>query len=166
MTSLKHESKQPNDSTTKVYFSKNAAARYFSNRRVVCSFRCDEGLWNEAKPVLKRTYGSICRGIEIYLTNFIEATQHGVYFSSTEKPLHIERVVIERNLRPRRKLEVDREAVEGVCFNCGSGSDLVFARFVSGVEHTVCRSCLQNVRHLKLTLKKVLWEVVSGEDES
>lgn len=95
------------DSTTKVNFSDVAANRYFSNRREVCAFRCDKGLWEHAKPILKRVYGSICRGIEVYLANFIEATERGVYFSNTEKPINIGRIVIERNLRPRRKLEVD-----------------------------------------------------------
>jgi len=53
--------KQPDDSKTKVNFSAENKNRYFANRRIVCSFRCDEELWNKSKPYLKRIYGSVCR---------------------------------------------------------------------------------------------------------
>ena len=122
-----HKRKQQNskhDSNTKVYFSDYQAVRYFANRRQVCSFRADSGVWKRYKQLARRVYGSICRGIEIYMVNFIEACERGVYFSNTEKPIKIEKVVIERNLRPRRKLEFEFERDGSECerFYCALDS--------------------------------------------
>lgn len=148
---------KPNDSKTKVNFSEPSANRYFADRRVVCSFRCDEGLWNEAKPVLKRVYGSVCRGIEVYLTNFIEANEHGVYFSNTEKPLHIEKIVIERNLRPRRKLEIRDDPNDLACHYCGSSAVGNFRYLKTNRVYPLCDF------HAKANLDSKGWELVNDE---
>jgi len=156
--------KQTANSITNVNFSDYAAYSYYANQRVICSFRCDEGLWKHAKPIFKRVYGSICRGIEIYLANFIEATERGVYFSHTEKPLRIDKIVIERNLRPRRKLEIRKEVtvsevVEDCCGFRGCSCVPVVATYrnvKSGIQKNVCSYHAKNLHeHPK-------WKVVSS----
>ena len=107
----------PTSSITNVNFSDYAACRYFANRRVVMGVRVDEGLAKRFKTLAKQVYGSVCRAVEVYMVNFIEAAERGVNFCYTSKPLKIEKVVIERNLRPRRKLEVvdDEESERFPC---------------------------------------------------
>jgi len=85
------------------------------------------------------------------MVNFIEATERGVNFCYTSKPLRIDKIVIERNLRSRRKLEVEDEVVERVVLPmCGfCGKPLVVARFrhlKSGIEKDTCDYCSDNLR--------------------
>lgn len=100
------------DSITNVNFSDYAAKAYFANRRVVMGVRVDEGIAKRFKLLAKQCYGSVCRAIEVYMVNFIEATERGVNFCYTSKPINIDKIVIERNLRSRRKLEFEEEVSE------------------------------------------------------
>jgi hypothetical protein len=96
--------------TTNVHFSDEYVYKYVSGDRQPISIRIDTGLYNQFKPLAKRVYGSVCRAVEIYITAFIATVENGVYFSRTsDTPIHIDKIVIERNLRSRRKLEVLEE---------------------------------------------------------
>ena len=84
--------------------------------------RVDEGLAERFKQLAKQVYGSVCRAVEVYMVNFIEACERGVNFCYTNKPVKIEKVVIERNLRPRRKLEFESVGSECERFYCALDS--------------------------------------------
>lgn len=97
------------ETVSKVHFSETCAYKYITGIREPHGIRVDTGLYLRFKPVAKRVYGSVCRAVEIYMIALIETVEKGVHFSNTDKPIHIEKIVIERNLRPRRKLIVKEE---------------------------------------------------------
>lgn len=82
----------------------------YSGRRKVWSVRVDETLLKQAKPVLKAKFGSECRGVETWLAGLVATTKGeqltGVYPSNA---VEIGKLVIERNIRTRRKLIVEEE---------------------------------------------------------
>lgn len=82
----------------------------YCGRRKVWSVRVDETLLKQAKPVLKAKFGSECRGVETWLAGLVAVTKGeqlaGVYPSNT---VEIGKLVIERNVRTRRKLVVEEE---------------------------------------------------------
>ena len=151
-----------NDSITNVHFSERGAYKYLSGVREPIAVRIDTGLYQAFKPVAKRVYGSVCRAIEVYITTLIEATEKGVHFSNTEKPINIEKIVIERNVRVRRALEVEEETVVKVVEPCCDFAMCsrrplvaVFRDVESGIEKKVCSYHASNLReHPK-------WQVVS-----
>lgn len=96
--------KPKQNSMTNVHFLENHVYKYVSGDRKPIAIRIDSGLYSRFKPLAKRVYGSVCHAVEVYITALISAVETGVYFSTTEKPINIENIVIERNLRPRRKL--------------------------------------------------------------
>jgi hypothetical protein len=101
---------KPNpDSITKVHFPKSGVYKYMSGKREPIAVRIDTGLYSAFKPLSKRVYGSTCKAVEVYMIALIEAVENGVYFSNTDKPIHIDKIVIERNLRERRKFEVEHD---------------------------------------------------------
>lgn len=100
------EKTNKDDSITNVHFSERGAYKYISGQRDPISIRIDRGLYKHFKPLAKRVYGSVCRAIEVYITTLIETVENGVHISNTEKPIKIDKIVIERNLRSRRKLEL------------------------------------------------------------
>ena len=79
------------------------------------SVRVDEKLLAEAKPILKAKFGSTCRAIEVYLSALV-ATEKGCRINGVNPSSTIEigKLVIERNLRSRRKLVIEEEVVETV----------------------------------------------------
>jgi hypothetical protein len=104
-----------NDSMTKEHFLENAVYKYMTGQREPITIRIDKGLYSAFKPLAKRVYGSVCRAAEVYMVSFILAVESGVYFSNTDRPINIEKIVIERNLKPRRNLAfVEEEEVEEV----------------------------------------------------
>lgn len=116
--------KKPNDSMTKVNFSEEAAYKYVNGVRATIGFKGDLGIYNRFKQLSKRVYGSTCKAFEIYMISFISAVENGVNFCNTVNPVNVEQhIVIERNLRARRKLEFteDVEVSERVvsCVVCG-----------------------------------------------
>jgi len=147
------------DSITNVNFSDYAAVRYFRNRRVVLGVRVDEGLAERFKQLAKQVYGSVCRAVEVYMVNFIEACERGVNFCYTSKPVKIEKVVIERNLRPRRKLEFERGGSESERFYCPLDDEWV------PFESLPLQSCLNcpNNGCRKYVMSLADREVVSNE---
>lgn len=82
----------------------------WGNERVVVSFRCDKKLYEAFKPVALANYGSVCRPIESFMATVVATNQPtnelGVYPRNT---IEIGKVVIERNLRTRRRMVVDEE---------------------------------------------------------
>lgn len=156
------QQKQTNkhDSLTNVNFSDYAASRYFANRRVVMGVRVDEGLAKRFKQYAKRIYGSVCRAVEVYMVNFIEAAERGVNFCYTNRPLRIEKVVIERNLRSRRKLEfseVDEGEEELRCLYCGKAAVGKFRYVKTGLTYPLCEF------HATAFLNSKMWVVVKDE---
>ena len=106
--------KPEDDSTTKVYFSNPKLLACYRNRRVVRSFRVDEGLWEAFKPVAMAKWGSVCKCIEELLSVVLHHDAEKVYLCNTVNPLNIEKIVIERNIRTRRKLVEETEIIEKV----------------------------------------------------
>jgi hypothetical protein len=103
-----------------VHFSENLDRKYLSGIRKPISIRIDTGLYSAFKPISKRVYGSTCNAVEVYMIGLVETVERGgVYFSNTAKPLQIDKIVIERNIRERRKLEVEREITEKPVLGCG-----------------------------------------------
>jgi len=130
---------------TGVYPNRTHGLGVYKGNRVVWSVRVDENLLAQAKPLLKAKFGSTCRGIEVWLAGLI-ATQKGsqllgVYPSNT---IEIGKLVIERNIRSRRKLVVEEEKevtekVEvvtcGFCFKPAIG---IYQDVKSGIEKYAC----------------------------
>lgn len=90
---------------------------YRSENREVVSFRANKELYSDFKPLAKALYGSTCRAFESFMASIVVIDHQKVNFSHTTlaNPISIENIVIERNLRPRRKLEVlEEETTEEV----------------------------------------------------
>lgn len=85
----------------------------WGNRRIPKSYRVDEKLAEASKPVLQAIFGSECRGVEAFLAGLVATYEAqgigGVYPTNT---VEIGKLVIERNLRSRRKLVVEEEIEE------------------------------------------------------
>jgi hypothetical protein len=148
------------DSNSKVYFSESAVYKYLSGKREPISIRIDTGLYSRFKPLSKRIFGSTCKAVEIYMISLIEAVEKGVHFSDTAKPIHIKKIVIHRNLRARRNLELESnsetsESWTKCCFiDCdkkavGNG---VYKR--TGEESPLCK------KHLNLASNSLDWRVL------
>jgi hypothetical protein len=88
------------DSFTGVNYPQNV----FSGVRKPVGFRCDSGLYSAFKPVAKAYFGSVCRPLECFMIAVLALQKEQVNFGQT---IVIDRINIERNLRPRRKLDVD-----------------------------------------------------------
>ena len=110
---------QFNDSITGVNPIRTHGFGLYGGRRVVWSVRVDQTLLGEAKPVLRAKFGSDCRGVEAWLAGLVATTKGeqlaGVYPSNT---VEIGKLVIERNLRSRRKLVVEEEVTESKVLGC------------------------------------------------
>ena len=145
--------KQQDNSKTKVHFSETTAYKYMTGQREPITIRIDRGLYARFKPLAKRVYGSVCHAVEIYIITLIEAVENGVHFSNTNKPINIEKIVIERNLRSRRKLEIEEETevIERValprCDFCHK--PLVIAQFKHLKSDLVKKACDFHARVLR-----------------
>jgi len=134
----------------------------WGNRRVTMSFRVDEGLKKRFLPFTKRVFGSVCLPLESLmagiLSTVVESEKFGVY-PGTTVPLKfdVEKIVIERNLRPRRKLELVDEAgvVEGsICIYCDKVSCGLFRYRKTGEVFPLC------IFHAGEFLNRGMWEAV------
>lgn len=114
------KAKQHNDSNTKVHFSDYVNERWKHAKREPRTIRQNDKLYSEFKPIAQRLYGSVCRAIESFEAAVVIATEQKVHFSNTERPINIERIVIERNLRSRRKLELAEDDEELRCHYCSN----------------------------------------------
>lgn len=94
------------DSITGVNPSRSHGVGVWGNRRVVVGIRVDEGLYSAFKPVAQSVFGSTCRAIEAFMATIVACSSEGVNFGKT---IEIGKLVIERNLRARRRLVVEEE---------------------------------------------------------
>lgn len=80
----------------------------WGGRRVVVGVRVDEKLYKAFKPVAMLFFGSVCRPIEAFMASVISAQKVGV---NPKMTMEIGKLVIERNIRSRRKLLVEETEV-------------------------------------------------------
>jgi len=122
----------------------------------VFGIRVDESLYLAFKLVAMRVFGSVCRPVESFMATIVALGRHPPNFGNT---IEIEKIVIERNLRERRRLvfEKDMPAVvpESKCDFCSKVSVVASFRHVSGIQKRACGYCADQLRtHPK-------WESVS-----
>ena len=94
---------------TKVNFLNYIKTEWITGKRTTIGFKGNLDLYREFKPVSKALYGSTCRAFEFFMASLVTSSRQKVNFSLTTNPITIENIVIERNLRPRRKLELKEE---------------------------------------------------------
>jgi len=135
---------QNEDSLTKVHSVQNL----FSGVRKPRGFRVDTGLWTAFKSVAKAKSGSICSAIEPMLIAYLGLADKEVHFGNT---VRIEHLHIERNLRERRHLVVEKAPVvapvEPKCDFCGKAPVVGTFRHVSGVERRACSYHASQIRN-------------------
>jgi len=106
-TSSRSEKTFPkSDSITGVNPSRSHGVGVWGNRRIVVGIRVDEGLYSAFKPIAQGVFGSVCSPIEAFMASIVAAHGEGVNFGKT---IEIGKIVIERNLRARRRLVVEEE---------------------------------------------------------
>lgn len=171
-TQLKPTAKpfRKSDSITGVNPFRSHGVGVWGNRRILVGIRVDEGLYSVFKPIAQRVFGSVCRPIEAFMACIVATAKEGVNFGNT---IEIGKLVIERNLRSRRRLVIEEEfgvspfptGEFGVCLKCGVKLGVVKlyrVRFVSGLVADVCRECLEDYRHRTL-VKAVLGAVEDSQ---
>jgi len=99
-TSQTKNHNQTHDSITGVNPKRTHGFGLWGNERVVVGIRVDKELYLRFKSVSKRVFGSVCNPIESFMAAVVGLAENGVNPSNT---VRIGRVVIERNLRERRK---------------------------------------------------------------
>ena len=106
----------------------------WGNPRKVISIRVDSGLYKAFKPIAKAFFGSVCRPIEAFMASIITCNNKEVSFGNTIK---IEKLHIERNFKPRRKLKY--ESCEGK--SCKEVPEFHVERS-NGQILNLCQKCL------------------------
>ena len=105
--------KTNNNSQTKVNYLDYVKSSFYSGKRRTIGFKGDLGLYTRFKPISKEMYGSTCRAFESFMASTIAAYDNKVNFSLGVNPINVDQyVVIERNIRSRRKLVVDETEVK------------------------------------------------------
>lgn len=149
--------KNKQDSITGVNPERTHGFGVYKGRRKVWGVRVDETLLKQAKPVLKAKFGSECRGVEAWLAGLVAITKGeqliGVNPSNT---VEIGKLIIERNLRPRRKLDWEPSDVglvdADICGVCKKplGDDARKVEYISGKFDVLCPGCykIQRERHV------------------
>jgi len=131
----------------------------WGNRRVVVGIRVDEGLYNAFKPVAKRVFGSVCNPLEAFMAAVLATAQSGVNFGNT---VEVGTIVIERNLRERRRLVVEKAkpitASEVKCDLCGKVPAVGAFRHVSGIQKHACGY------HAQMLKNHTKWETVNDSN--
>ena len=102
------------DSMTNVHFSEYVKTEWKDGKRLPISIRINSELYKEFKPISKALYGSSCRAVECLMAAVVLAARNKVHFSNTQQPINIGKIVIERNMRPRRALEYVEETTSEV----------------------------------------------------
>jgi hypothetical protein len=97
--------------------------------RVPCSFRCNKKLWKSFVSFSKRNYGSVCHILEPILLTII---QQRVILSNTLRPIKIENLVVEREVKRVRRYAVEEKTEITVevrnCVACGRSAYVVVMR--------------------------------------
>jgi hypothetical protein len=105
----------------------------------VVGVRVDESLYLAFKPVAMRIFGSVCHPIESFMATIVALDKHPANFGNT---IAVEKIVIERNLRERRRLVVEKDmpAVVPVskCDFCSNVPVVASFRHVSGIKKRAC----------------------------
>lgn len=105
--------KQTNfDSNGAVYRPSRHGVGLWGNPRVPMTVRVDAKLKQRAKQYLIRKFGSTCRGIEAIFAALLKADdiqQQTTVYRQPTTSINFEKVVIERNIRSRRKMVVEEE---------------------------------------------------------
>jgi len=101
----------------------------WGNRREVVGIRIDKKLYATAKPILIEYFGSVCRPIESFLATIVSSHQttklNSDFGVNPRNTIEIGKLVIERNIKTRRRLVVDEEttvkcmAAKKFCSYCG-----------------------------------------------
>lgn len=86
------------------HFSNYIKMEWKKGKRFPISIRINDKLYAEFKTVSKQLYGSTCRAVENYMAAVVLSARQKVHFSNTQQPIQIGKIVIERNLKPRRSL--------------------------------------------------------------
>ena len=135
------QNNQP-DSITEVNPKRTHGLGIWGNPRVVMGVRVDSELKKRFKSVAKRVFGSTCNPIESFMATVVSCSENGVNFGNT---IEVGKIVIERNLRERRRLEIVREEVSEVsvvekntCCVCGKAGYRVVTRSDNG-RVVLCR---------------------------
>ena len=125
------------DSITKVNPKHTHGIGIWGNPRVVMGVRVDSELKKRFSAVSKRVFGSTCNPIESFMATVISCAESGVNFGNT---VNIERIVIERNLRERRRLELDKELSDESprCHYCGTVAVGLFHHVKSNIDYPLC----------------------------
>ena len=100
------------------------------------------------------------------MISLIEVAKTGVYFSHTEKPINIEKIVIERNLGKERRRLRERdvsgsehsEVDTGRCWFCGKRAIGVFRYRVDGRVFGLC-----GFHSDEFVTRQGTWECVKNE---
>jgi len=150
-------------SKTNVYPSRSHGVGVWNNSREVISFRGDTGLYSTFKPIAKARFGSTCRAFESFMAAIVACENTGVNFGNTVK---IDSLHIERNLRPRRKLEsvevnetISHGFSDSECFKCKRSNVLLSkAKFDSGIVAMACPECLEDYQQKRM-VKHVFGEI-------
>jgi hypothetical protein len=90
----------------------------WGNPRVVMGVRVDSELKKRFKQVTKRVFGSTCNPIESFMATVVSCAESGVNFGNT---IEIDKIIIERNLRERRRFVVE-DVVGGDVVECSKCS--------------------------------------------
>lgn len=100
------------DSITKASFHEAHVNKCLTGVRKPVCVRIDSGLYLAFKPVAKGIYGSVCNAIETYMAALILTANNPASICNTKgASINIENIVIERNLRERRKLELKDDTI-------------------------------------------------------
>lgn len=142
MKPQQNQSKQTqfNSSMTGVNPRRTHGFGVYKGRRVVWSVRVDETLLKQAKPLLRGKFGSDCRGVELWLAGLV-ATQKGSELTgvSPSNTVEIGTLVIERNIRTRRKIVVEEKMeVKVSCGFCGKGAKWLFENVDTKKQQYAC----------------------------
>jgi len=138
------EDKNNADSSTKV----STSSQLFCGRRKVVGIRVDENLYLAFKPVAMRVFGSVCRPVESFMATIVALDRHPANFGNT---VEVGTIVIERNLRERRRLVVDRvkpiaAVPELKCDFCSKVPVVASFRHMSGIQKRACGYCAEQLR--------------------
>jgi len=111
----------------------------WGNPRVVMGVRVDSELKKRFKLVAKRVFGSVCNPIESFMATVVSCAESGVNFGNT---VEVGTIVIERNLRERRRLGVENvkpvTVPEVKCDFCGKVPVVGSFCHESGIVRRAC----------------------------
>jgi hypothetical protein len=117
---------QTQDSITGVNPKRSHGFGLWGNERVVIGVRVDKELYLRFKSVSKRVFGSVCNPIESFMAAVVGLAENGVNPSNT---IRIGKIVIERNLRERRKqVRGDLVGLRGVVDGGGVKADVEISK--------------------------------------